>query len=95
MTKRESVPSEDGAAVVAAVRDWVGDQYDEVTGLDGVRVDTDDGWFLVRASGTEPLVRLTAEARTEQRAAELLAEATALLDGASSVQTESSECSTA
>ena len=32
---------------------------------DGVRVETDAGWFLVRASGTEPLVRITAEARGE------------------------------
>ncbi len=28
---------------------------------DGIRVDEDDGWFLVRASGTEPVVRLTME----------------------------------
>ena len=35
--------------------------------LDGVRVDVDDkGWVLVRPSGTEPLVRLYAEGRTEQ-----------------------------
>lgn len=28
---------------------------------DGIRVDEDDGWFLVRSSGTEPIVRLTME----------------------------------
>ncbi len=33
--------------------------------LDGVRVDLPDGWLLVRASGTEPLIRIYAEARTE------------------------------
>ena len=34
--------------------------------LDGVKVELKDrGWFLVRASGTEPLIRMTAEARTE------------------------------
>ena len=57
-----------------------------MTALDGLRVDTDDGWFLVRASGTEPLIRLTAEATTEDRAAALLSEAEELvrpsLDGA-------------
>jgi phosphoglucosamine mutase len=47
-----------------------------------VRVETDDGWFLVRASGTQPLVRLTAEARSEERADELLAEARGLLSAA-------------
>ncbi len=34
---------------------------------DGIRLAFDDGWLLVRPSGTEPRVRFTAEARTEQR----------------------------
>jgi phosphoglucosamine mutase len=36
----------------------------EVSTIDGIRVETNDGWVLVRPSGTEPLVRVTAEART-------------------------------
>ncbi len=39
--------------------------------IDGWRVPFEDGWFLVRLSGTEPKVRITAEARTEGRAKEL------------------------
>ena len=39
--------------------------------IDGWRVSFDDGWFLVRLSGTEPKIRITAEARTEARAKEL------------------------
>src|SRR2546422_2960685 len=35
----------------------------EVTTLDGWRLVFDDGWALVRFSGTEPKVRITAEAR--------------------------------
>ena len=43
--------------------------------LDGVRVDVDGrGWVLVRPSGTEPLVRLYAEGRTEQDLAGVLRE---------------------
>jgi phosphomannomutase/phosphoglucomutase len=43
--------------------------------LDGVRVDLEGrGWFLVRASGTEPLLRLYAEAKTESQVQEILAE---------------------
>jgi len=38
----------------------------EVTTVDGVRVDLEGGWLLVRMSGTEPKVRLTAEARNEK-----------------------------
>jgi phosphomannomutase len=32
-----------------------------------VRVDEGDGWFLIRASGTEPVVRLTMEYKTKER----------------------------
>jgi phosphomannomutase / phosphoglucomutase len=43
--------------------------------LDGIRVDIEgEGWVLVRASGTEPLLRLYAEARTEDKLQELLGE---------------------
>jgi phosphomannomutase / phosphoglucomutase len=43
--------------------------------LDGVRVDMDGrGWVLVRASGTEPLLRLYAEAKTEHELQEILDE---------------------
>lgn len=40
--------------------------------VDGLRVDADDGWFLVRPSGTEPVVRVTAEARDADDAQRLL-----------------------
>ena len=33
--------------------------------LDGLRVDWPDGWLLVRASNTEPIVRIVAEAGDE------------------------------
>jgi phosphomannomutase/phosphoglucomutase len=43
--------------------------------LDGIRVDVEGrGWVLVRASGTEPLIRLYAEARTEKELQEVLDE---------------------
>ncbi len=43
--------------------------------LDGVRVDLEGrGWVLVRASGTEPLLRLYVEAKTESQVKELLDE---------------------
>lgn len=31
--------------------------------IDGIRVDMEDGWILVRPSGTEPKIRITAEAK--------------------------------
>jgi len=39
---------------------------------DGVKVMTPDGWFLVRGSNTEPIIRVVAEAKSEQRAKELV-----------------------
>jgi phosphomannomutase len=35
---------------------------------DGVKVTTPDGWFLVRGSNTEPIIRLVAEGQTEEKA---------------------------
>jgi len=39
-----------------------------VTDLDGTRVDLEEGWILVRPSGTEPLVRIVAEAASAETA---------------------------
>ncbi|WP_342305711.1 phosphoglucosamine mutase [Methanolobus sp. ZRKC5] len=35
----------------------------EVSSIDGIRIDMEDGWVLVRPSGTEAKIRITAEAR--------------------------------
>lgn len=40
---------------------------------DGLRVAFRDGWLLVRPSGTEPIFRCFAEAKTRERAEELAA----------------------
>ncbi len=42
-----------------------------VSNIDGIKLSFKDGWLLVRASGTEPRVRLTAEAKSEARAQQL------------------------
>lgn len=68
--------------VVDAATDLTERGSDSVGTLDGLRVTTSDGWFLARASGTQPLIRLTAEAVTEQRSQELLDDARSLVERA-------------
>jgi phosphomannomutase len=48
--------------------------------LDGIRIDTDGGWVHVRRSNTEPVVRIIAEAPTEDEAQGLVRNAAALLE---------------
>jgi phosphomannomutase/phosphoglucomutase len=43
----------------------------DLTTIDGYRLDYGDAWVLARPSGTEPVVRVYAEARTADRAREL------------------------
>ena len=55
---------------------------DQVTNtMDGVRVDLKNrGWFLVRASGTEPLIRIYVEVKTETDVKRLMNEYVPLFD---------------
>jgi phosphomannomutase len=39
---------------------------------DGVKVTTPDGWFLVRGSNTEPIIRIVAEAEDRERAQRMI-----------------------
>jgi phosphoglucosamine mutase len=76
---RDSLDVTDKSATMGAVRDRVNEQYERVSTIDGVRVDLEDGWFLLRASGTQPLVRITAEAREDSKASGIFDEARTLL----------------
>jgi len=43
-----------------------------VNALDGLRLEFDDSWMLIRASGTEPLIRVNAESSSEAETKALL-----------------------
>ena len=53
----------------------------DVDQAQGVRVDYPDWWFCVRPSGTEPVVRLAVEDRSEVRLRQRLAVLTSLISG--------------
>jgi len=42
--------------------------------IDGVKIWYEDGWVLIRPSGTEPIFRIFAEAKKQERAEELMQE---------------------
>ncbi|MFA4640628.1 phosphoglucosamine mutase [Pyrococcus kukulkanii] len=49
---------------------------------DGAKIIFDDGWVLVRASGTEPIIRIFSEAKSEEKAKEYLELGLSLLEKA-------------
>jgi len=51
--------------VLDELREEFIEAYDRVNTMDGVRVDLDDGWVLIRCSNTSPVIRMTVEARSD------------------------------
>ncbi|GAA0526705.1 phosphoglucosamine mutase [Halorubrum aquaticum] len=80
--RRRSVETDHKAAAMELIEERVTDEFADASTLDGVRVDTDEGWFLLRASGTEPLIRITAEAREADAADRLLDRASGIVERA-------------
>ncbi len=62
----------DRQVLLDQAREWATTQDGTLDTRDGYRVDFGDRWVLVRPSGTEPLVRVYAEARKQAHATELI-----------------------
>lgn len=59
-------PGMDAGAIFAAMKQrYAGEQ---VTDVDGVKIDFEDGWVHMRSSNTEPIIRVYSEARTREAA---------------------------
>jgi len=72
-------------ALLEAVAAFARDADAERSSVDGERLDFGDAWVLARPSGTEPLVRIYAEARDAERARTLADELRAALEDAVAV----------
>jgi len=67
--KKAKIKCEDRDSLMQTILSSVSGNIDTT---DGAKIWYDDGWLLIRPSGTEPIVRIFAEARTEKRVNELL-----------------------
>ena len=69
--EKMTCPSDKIPAVLRMIRqEFASFQMDT---RDGVKVIQPDGWFLVRGSNTEPIIRIVAEAKNENQAKEMVA----------------------
>lgn len=65
--------------VVADIAEELKSKGVEVLELDGVKALFDEGWFIIRPSNTQPLVKMTAEAKTPEALERLFKEAEELI----------------
>jgi phosphomannomutase len=67
--------------VTAAARDaFIDEPQAAFNDADGLRIDLPDAWVCVRASNTEPIMRIIAEAPSEDQANALIARVRAIAD---------------
>jgi len=77
--EKRKCPDEKKKDVMEKIRQQLGNRVTST--IDGIRVDIKNrGWFLVRPSGTEPLIRIYVEGRTETDLKQLIDEFKPLFD---------------
>jgi phosphoglucosamine mutase len=52
----------------------------DINTVDGVRLELEEGWVLIRPSGTEPIIRLTVEGRDAKKVRELMEKGKSLVN---------------
>lgn len=75
--------------LLSAVERAVRDARAELDTTDGYHLSYEDSWVLVRPSGTEPIIRIYAEARTQNRSEKLAAWMRDVLESGSEAETVS------
>jgi len=57
--------------VVENLKNKLSEEYDKIITMDGIRIEFENSWVLIRASNTGPSIRITVEAKTFEKLAEL------------------------
>ena len=70
--RRLGCPEHSKPDVMARVAEGMRDLGGQIVTIDGVRVDWDHGWLLVRPSGTSPYMKVNAEAFSEEQLGDLV-----------------------
>ncbi|HEX54993.1 MAG: phosphoglucosamine mutase [Candidatus Altiarchaeales archaeon] len=80
-TERIKIPySGNREDLMKKIRENINDVVDgEVSYVDGIRIRNEDSWLLIRPSGTEPVIRITAEAKDNKTLRELVENAEKLV----------------
>ena len=63
-TIKEKLPCRDKIKLLEGLKD----EFPDANFIDGARMDYEDGWLLIRPSGTEPIVRIFAEGKDKETA---------------------------
>ena len=74
------VTDENKFKIVEKIKEYCKEKNYNIIDIDGVRVEFDDGWALVRASNTGPNLTARFEAKTPERAQELQKEFQSIVD---------------
>jgi phosphomannomutase/phosphoglucomutase len=71
---KERIPADEirKKRIIEKMKKYAKDNSLDFIDIDGVRINFEKRWVIVRASGTEDYVRIFAEAKTEEKAKELL-----------------------
>lgn len=84
---RTKCPDDKKFEVIDRMKKLFREKYDTIE-IDGVRAQMKDGWALIRASNTEPVIVLRFEARSESRLKEIMDEVRGVLATEPSVEAE-------
>lgn len=71
---KTKIPSVDTQVTMERVKFEASGLGLKIDTIDGVKIWYEDGWVLIRPSGTEPIFRIFAEAKQQERAEELMQE---------------------